>query len=113
MLAGASINNRVGTTRIISYHSANHCPVRRGSFGSKIQTVWFQEHVELIPDHTWLHAHPFFFLIYFEDFSKIFRNIDRKATSELQSHVNLVCRLLLEKKKKNNKTHTINIKQHI
>src|SRR5690242_21175871 len=28
-------------------------------------------------------------------------------TSELQSHVNLVCRLLLEKKKKNNKTSTV------
>src|SRR5713101_9028290 len=28
---------------------------------------------------------------------------DRKHTSELQSHVNLVCRLLLEKKKKNKK----------
>src|SRR5690242_21466207 len=27
-------------------------------------------------------------------------------TSELQSHVNLVCRLLLEKKKKNEKTKT-------
>src|SRR5690242_21341291 len=27
-------------------------------------------------------------------------------TSELQSHVNLVCRLLLEKKKKNNKHNT-------
>src|SRR5690242_21173962 len=27
-------------------------------------------------------------------------------TSELQSHVNLVCRLLLEKKKKKNKAHT-------
>src|SRR5438477_5667234 len=29
-------------------------------------------------------------------------------TSELQSHVNLVCRLLLEKKKKKNKTAIIN-----
>src|SRR5690242_21467043 len=28
-------------------------------------------------------------------------------TSELQSHVNLVCRLLLEKKKKNKKHHNI------
>src|SRR5438477_8581060 len=28
------------------------------------------------------------------------RKRDRRATSELQSHVNLVCRLLLEKKKK-------------
>src|SRR5690242_21288872 len=32
-------------------------------------------------------------------------------TSELQSHVNLVCRLLLEKKKK--KIHTPNIQQYI
>src|SRR5690242_20963460 len=30
-------------------------------------------------------------------------------TSELQSHVNLVCRLLLEKKKKDNMLNTINI----
>src|SRR5207237_5706789 len=29
-------------------------------------------------------------------------------TSELQSHLNLVCRLLLEKKKKNKTTHNIN-----
>src|SRR5690242_21119465 len=29
-------------------------------------------------------------------------------TSELQSHVNLVCRLLLEKKKKKKKKHTYN-----
>src|SRR5438477_7456982 len=28
-------------------------------------------------------------------------------TSELQSHVNLVCRLLLEKKKNNNKLHQV------
>src|SRR5438477_5900173 len=41
----------------------------------------------------------------------VFGNFDRKCaadrseehTSELQSHVNLVCRLLLEKKKKKNK----------
>src|SRR5690242_21399911 len=32
-------------------------------------------------------------------------------TSELQSHVNLVCRLLLEKKKKKKKTHQKSIKQ--
>src|SRR5690242_21426987 len=31
---------------------------------------------------------------------------DRKSTSELQSHVNLVCRLLLEKKKKHTKSLT-------
>src|SRR5690242_21596930 len=31
-------------------------------------------------------------------------------TSELQSHVNLVCRLLLEKKKKNKKHQTIIVK---
>src|SRR4051812_49786761 len=30
-------------------------------------------------------------------------------TSELQSHVNLVCRLLLEKKKMNTKTSTANV----
>src|SRR2546427_5642541 len=30
-------------------------------------------------------------------------------TSELQSQSNLVCRLLLEKKKKNNKTHEVRI----
>src|SRR4051812_49782279 len=30
-------------------------------------------------------------------------------TSELQSHVNLVCRLLLEKKKKNKQQHTHSI----
>src|SRR6266571_1700696 len=35
-------------------------------------------------------------------------------TSELQSHVNLVCRLLLEKKKKNiNKSDTKNKNKHI
>src|SRR5690242_20797576 len=33
-------------------------------------------------------------------------------TSELQSHVNLVCRLLLEKKKKKNKTQYSIIKTH-
>src|SRR5713101_9721942 len=31
-------------------------------------------------------------------------------TSELQSHVNLVCRLLLEKKKKNKNIHVLNKK---
>src|SRR6266571_8036017 len=34
-------------------------------------------------------------------------------TSELQSHVNLVCRLLLEKKKKNNKLHLLYKKKEI
>src|SRR5437588_8026779 len=34
-------------------------------------------------------------------------------TSELQSHSDLVCRLLLEKKKKTNKKKTINKKQQI
>src|SRR5690242_21406086 len=33
-------------------------------------------------------------------------------TSELQSHVNLVCRLLLEKKKKKKKTHKNQQKKH-
>src|SRR5690242_21528093 len=33
-------------------------------------------------------------------------------TSELQSHVNLVCRLLLEKKKKKIKIQTVQIQQH-
>src|SRR5260370_8716073 len=36
-----------------------------------------------------------------------FSSGDRKEhTSELQSHLNLVCRLLLEKKKKNNHYHS-------
>src|SRR5690242_21147603 len=34
------------------------------------------------------------------------RRRSEEHTSELQSHVNLVCRLLLEKKKKNNPNHT-------
>src|SRR6267142_4748960 len=33
------------------------------------------------------------------------RGRSEEHTSELQSHVNLVCRLLLEKKKKNTKSH--------
>src|SRR5687768_17939319 len=33
-------------------------------------------------------------------------------TSELQSRLHLVCRLLLEKKKKKNKHHVIHITQH-
>src|SRR5690242_21209766 len=33
-------------------------------------------------------------------------------TSELQSHVNLVCRLLLEKKKKKKKQHIVQKKKH-
>src|SRR5690242_21538644 len=33
-------------------------------------------------------------------------NRSEEHTSELQSHVNLVCRLLLEKKKKKNQPHT-------
>src|SRR5690242_21267537 len=40
----------------------------------------------------------------------VFRS--EEHTSELQSHVNLVCRLLLEKKKKHTKNiHTINVRQ--
>src|SRR5260370_29943453 len=35
------------------------------------------------------------------------RERSEEHTSELQSHLNLVCRLLLEKKKKNRKVHTI------
>src|SRR5438477_8678013 len=38
-----------------------------------------------------------------------FKAVDARSeehTSELQSHVNLVCRLLLEKKKKRNRPHT-------
>src|SRR5690242_21477852 len=34
------------------------------------------------------------------------KNRSEEHTSELQSHVNLVCRLLLEKKKKNNINYT-------
>src|SRR5438270_7648819 len=34
-------------------------------------------------------------------------------TSELQSQSNLVCRLLLEKKKKKNKKYTTHIQQHL
>src|SRR2546429_6496600 len=33
-------------------------------------------------------------------------------TSELQSRLHLVCRLLLEKKKKNTRTHTYTISKH-
>src|SRR5690242_21354540 len=41
------------------------------------------------------------------------RRRSEEHTSELQSHVNLVCRLLLEKKKKNKKmTKHQNTKQH-
>src|SRR5690242_21100605 len=35
-------------------------------------------------------------------FTEDYHNRSEEHTSELQSHVNLVCRLLLEKKKKNN-----------
>src|SRR5438477_5574867 len=39
------------------------------------------------------------------------RRRSEEHTSELQSHVNLVCRLLLEKKKKKNKKQTITMKK--
>src|SRR5260370_12121512 len=41
--------------------------------------------------------------------------IDRSEehTSELQSHLNLVCRLLLEKKKRNNTTCTAPVSHHM
>src|SRR5260370_11684311 len=49
---------------------------------------------------------------HFLDFASTRRNISHEArseehTSELQSHLNLVCRLLLEKKKKNITAHTV------
>src|SRR5690242_20981215 len=44
------------------------------------------------------------------DLRRHVRRLDRSEehTSELQSHVNLVCRLLLEKKKKNSKSTRTN-----
>src|SRR5690242_21469653 len=41
------------------------------------------------------------------------RGRSEEHTSELQSHVNLVCRLLLEKKKKKKKTNNSNYKQTV
>src|SRR5260370_21216116 len=38
---------------------------------------------------------------------------DRKSTSELQSHLNLVCRLLLEKKKRRTRLHDAVDTSHI
>src|SRR5438477_7004151 len=40
------------------------------------------------------------------------RDRSEEHTSELQSHVNLVCRLLLEKKKKINQQHHTHIPDH-
>src|SRR2546429_4023644 len=46
----------------------------------------------------------------YTDFAKLIKDpaVDRSEehTSELQSRLHLVCRLLLEKKKKNNRQHT-------
>src|SRR5690242_21414671 len=42
----------------------------------------------------------------------IFCPRSEEHTSELQSHVNLVCRLLLEKKKKKKKHYILNIHEH-
>src|SRR5260370_27793907 len=39
-------------------------------------------------------------------FAAAFSKRSEEHTSELQSHLNLVCRLLLEKKKKTHTTHT-------
>src|SRR5690242_21411701 len=39
---------------------------------------------------------------------ELVRTRSEEHTSELQSHVNLVCRLLLEKKKKTHSTHSSN-----
>src|SRR5260370_17414651 len=54
----------------------------------------------------------FFFLVICRKM-KSFSNRSEEHTSELQSHLNLVCRLLLEKKKTNNNyynhSHTISI----
>src|SRR5260370_8866102 len=41
------------------------------------------------------------------------RSRSEEHTSELQSHLNLVCRLLLEKKKKKNKKKSVTIIRHI
>src|SRR5260370_3313996 len=51
----------------------------------------------LVPPIPQKHA-PDAFPAYFPHFPKCFRS--EEHTSELQSHLNLVCRLLLEKKKK-------------
>src|SRR5690242_21622613 len=44
--------------------------------------------------------------------AQLARDRSEEHTSELQSHVNLVCRLLLEKKKKNKKVYNVPHETH-
>jgi hypothetical protein len=76
MLPCASVNDGIGAAGIISYHATDHRAVGCGRFWSEKQTMRFQEHIQLIADHTRLHPYPFFACIQLEDFIKILGDVN-------------------------------------
>ena len=77
----ASINYRVGTTRVIAHHTTNHSPVGGRCFGAKEQAVWFQEHIQLVADYAGLNTYPMFLFIQFNDFGEVFGNVHNNSIS--------------------------------
>ena len=58
MVTGRAVGDRVGATRVVAHHPADHRPVGRRRFGAEEEPVGSEKPVELVADHARLHPHP-------------------------------------------------------
>ena len=75
VLPGTTVDHGIGAAGIIPHHSSHHGSVGRAGLGTKEESMGFEEHVEFIADHAWLHPYPMFFFIEFNYLGKVFRYI--------------------------------------
>src|SRR5690606_38589137 len=75
MFTGGAIHDGGGAAGVIPHHTADHGPVGRGGNGAEEEAVRFEEAVQFIPYHAWLHPYPAFFFVKFQDLGKVLRHI--------------------------------------
>src|SRR6185312_13868104 len=75
MFAGAAVNDRVGSTRIVADHAADHGAVGGGSLGPEHEAVRLQEQVQFIADDARLDPYPTFRRIELQYPCEMFGNI--------------------------------------
>src|SRR5680860_1398269 len=67
MVHGLAVQNTFGARRIVSDHAPYIGPTASCGIGCKMQAVWLQFRVQIIPGPSRLYPYPFFRTVYFKN----------------------------------------------
>jgi len=81
MMAGASIDERMGATRVVAHHATDAATVAGGCFGAEEKPVGFEKEVELVAHHARLDPDPPFVGVELKDAVEVAADVYNNAVA--------------------------------